>query len=48
VFHDKANGIASLSATKSLVYFFGRGNGKRWGLFIVKWTISYVIGASSF
>jgi hypothetical protein len=46
--HDKANGIATLSATKAFVDFLGRGNGKGGSLFVVERAVANVVGSPSF
>jgi hypothetical protein len=46
--HQKTDGIAASSATKTFIDLFGGGHGKRWSFFIMKGTEAKVIGASFF
>ena len=46
--HQKSNGVAALSATKTFVNFFYRGNSERRAFFIVKGAKAEVVGPSFF
>jgi hypothetical protein len=46
MFHQETNGITASAATKTLVDFLGRGNGKRRGFFVMKGAKPQVIGPS--
>ena len=46
--HDKADGIATFSATKAFVYFLGRRNGKGGRFFIVERAVADIVGSPSF
>jgi hypothetical protein len=46
--HEKADGITTSSASKTFIYFLGRGNRKRGRFFVVKRTESQVICPSFF
>jgi len=46
--HDKADGVATLSATKAFVDFLGRGNSEGGCFFVVERAVANIVGSPSF
>ena len=48
MFHQKTDGIATFSTTKTFKNLLGGGNCKRWGFLVMKRAEAKIIGAPSF